>query len=197
MHCKEIMSHNVLWILPGETVAGAAKMMDFNNLGLLPICNAAGKPLGVITDRDIALRVIGKDRLAAQTLVADVMSTPVQSVAPDCPVDRVGELMTQLGVSRLLVLDEHGHLTGLVSVADLLVHGPGHGALATVRGLYARERSDRSAANPHLAANPTPEFFHGARTLTHDDDPIAENPARIEANAVVHGGTNALKEFPA
>jgi CBS domain-containing protein len=197
MQCKEIMSHNVQWIPPGETVAGAAKLMAFHNLGLLPICSPDGKPIGVVTDRDIALRVIGKDRLAAQTLVADVMTTPVQSVAPDCPVDRVGELMSKAGVSRLLVLDEGGHLDGLVSLADLMVHVPGHGALETARGIYARETSDRSAGHPHLASKPTPEFFHGARDRTPDGESPVENPARIEAQSVVHGGTNDLKEFPA
>ena len=197
MHCKEIMSHNIQWILPGETVAGAAKMMAFHNLGLLPICSGDGKPLGVITDRDIALRVIGKDRLAAQTVVEDVMTTPVHSVALDCPVARVGELMTQSGVSRLLVLDKGGRLAGLVSVADLLVHAPGHSALATACSLYARERSDHSTGHPHHADKPTPKFFHGAREVAHADESSAENPARLEANAVVHGGTNDLKEFPA
>jgi CBS domain-containing protein len=197
MHCKEIMSHNVQWIPPGETVAGAARMMAFNNLGLLPICSADGTPLGVITDRDIALRVIGKDRLAAQTLVEDIMSTPVRFVAPDCPIDRVGEIMSQAGISRLLVLDENGHLAGLVSVADLLVHAPGHNSLQTARSIYARERSDHSVGRPHRGTEPTPEFFHGARDLTPDDNATAQNPARTEAEAVIHGGANALKEFPA
>ena len=133
---------------PAKLSPAAAKLMAFHNLGLLPICSADGKPLGVITDRDIALRVIGKDRLAAQTVVEDVMSAPVQSVASDCPVDRVGELMTKAGVSRLLVLDESGRLAGLVSVADLLVHSPGKNALETARGIYAREMSDRSDRPP-------------------------------------------------
>jgi CBS domain-containing protein len=197
MHCKEIMSHNVEWIPPGDTVASAAKLMAFHNLGLLPICTPDGKPIGVITDRDIALRVIGKDRLAAKTTVAEVMTTPVQSVAPDCPVDRIGELMTEAGVSRLLVLDEAGRLNGLVSIADLIDRVPGNLALATARGLYAREVSDRSAGAPHLASQPTPEYFHGARDKSPDSDEATENPARVEANSVVHGGTNDLKEFPA
>jgi CBS domain-containing protein len=197
MHCKEIMSHNVQWVLPNETVARAAKLMAFHNLGLLPVCNADGKPVGVLTDRDIALRVVGEDRPAARTKVQDVMTGTVQTVAADCPVDRIGEIMTNAGVSRLLVLDDEGHLDGLVSVADLLVHAPGHRALETARGIYARETSGRSPGHPHLATQPTPEFFHGARDLAPDDNLVEENPARSEANSVVHGGTNDLKEFPA
>lgn len=196
MHCKEIMSHDVQWITPGETVAAAAKLMAFHNLGLLPVCGADGKPIGVLTDRDIALRVIGKDRLASQTVVEAVMTTPVQSVAADCSVDRAGELMSKGGVSRLLVLDEDGHLSGLVSVADLLVHAPGKTALATARGVYAREVGVPSTGHPHRASKPNPKYFHGLRDISPDRDATTENLARVEANSVVHGGTNDLKEFP-
>jgi CBS domain-containing protein len=196
MHCKEIMSHNIQWITPGETVVAAAKLMAFHNLGLLPVCGADGKPIGVLTDRDIALRVIGKDRLASDTVVEAVMTTPVQSVAADCPVERAGELMSKEGVSRLLVLDDDGHLAGLVSVADLLVHAPGKSALATARGVYAREVSAPSTGHPHRASKPTPKYFHGLRDISPDSEEATDNPARIEANSVSHGGTNDLKEFP-
>jgi CBS domain-containing protein len=197
MQCKEIMSQNVQWILPRETVATAAKLMAFNNLGLLPVCSADGKPVGVITDRDLALRVIGKDRLAAQTVVEDVMSASLKSVAEDCPVDRLGEIMAEASVSRLLVLDEGGYLAGVVSVADLLVHAPGKNALEAARGILAREMSDRSVGHPHRASKPNAEYFRGARDTSPDNDSTTDNPARIEANSVVHGGTNDLKEFPA
>jgi CBS domain-containing protein len=197
MHCKEIMSHDVQWVLPRETIAAAAKLMAFHNVGLLPVCTADGKPIGVVTDRDIALRAIGKDRPAAQTLVEDVMSSPVRSVAADCSVDRVGEVMSEARVSRLLVLDEGGRLSGVVSVADLLVHSPGKNALETARAIYAREMSDRSLGHPHHGAKPNPEYFHGVRDLSPNYDTAAENPARTEADSVVHGGTNELKEFPA
>lgn len=196
MHCKEIMRHNVRWILPRETVAAAAKLMAFHNLGVLPVCSADGKPVGVVTDRDLALRVLGMDRLAPQTVVEDVMSSVVHAVAESCPVDRAGEIMTAASVSRLLVLDEEGHLTGLVSVADMLVHAPGKNAVATARGIYAREMSDRSAGHPHRASRPTPKYFQGARDPRPDNDTAADNAARIEANSVSHGGTNDLKEFP-
>jgi len=49
MRCEEIMSQDVQWIRPDETVARTAKLMAFHNLGLLPVCNADGKAIGVIT----------------------------------------------------------------------------------------------------------------------------------------------------
>jgi CBS domain-containing protein len=197
MQCKNIMSHNVQWILPRKTVASAAKLMSFHNLGLLPVCNLDGMPIGIVTDRDIALRVVGKDRLAEETVVEDVMSAPVLFVAPDCPVERVAELMTKDRVSRLLVLDDSGRLAGIVSLVDLLVHAPGKETLEAARSIYARETGDRSTDHPHLASMMIPEYFHGTRDLSPDIVSAGENSARIEANSVVHGGTNSLKEFPA
>jgi signal-transduction protein with cAMP-binding, CBS, and nucleotidyltransferase domain len=190
------MSHNVQWVLPRESVAGAAKLMAFHNLGLLPVCNPDGKPIGVITDRDLALRVLGKNRLAAQTVVEDVMSAPVLFVAADCPVERAGQLMAEWKVSRVLVLGDDGHLAGLVSVADLLVYSPGKSALETARGIYAREMGAHSSEHPHKASMTIPEYFHGARDLSPDAISVNENSARVEADSVVHGGTNNLKEFP-
>lgn len=197
MHCKEIMSRDVQWILPRATVASIAKLMAFHNVGMLPVCTADGRPIGVITDRDIALRVIGSDRPATQTVAEDVMSAPARSVAGDVSVDRIGEIMSEAKVSRLLVVDEGGHLTGVVSVADLFVHAPGKNALEAARGIHAREMTDRSKGRPHQGVKPNPEYFHAARDLSPDSEKGAENSARIEANSVVHGGTNELKEFPA
>ena len=198
MRCEEIMSQDVQWIRPDETVARTAKFMAFHNLGLLPVCNADGKAIGVITDRDIALRVVGRNRPTAKTKVGDVMTAPVQFVPPDCPADRAGEMMVSAGVSRLLVLDDKGQLKGLVSLGDLLVHESAGPALDTARGIYARETPDQpTVGHPHPATEPTPEYFHGA----HDRGPAEESApeaeaARLEAKDVNRGGDRSSKEFP-
>jgi hypothetical protein len=171
--------------------------MAFHNLGFLPICHPDGRPVGVITDRDIALRVMGSDRSAANTRVAEVMTASVRSVGLDCPVDTAADLMTEVGVSRLLVLDETGHLEGILSLADLMAHAPEHIAVKAARGIFARETNGPSDGSPHQASKATPEFFHGKRDVSHPDYSTSENPSRIEAESVVHGGTNDLKEFPA
>jgi len=143
MQCDEIMSKDVQWILPEETVAAAAKLMAFHNLGFLPICEPGGEPVGVITDRDIALRVVGENHNTQITKVREVMSKPVRFVRPDTPLDRLGEIMTTERISRLLVLDEDGQLQGVISASDLLVYAPASLSLQTVRGIYARQTADR------------------------------------------------------
>ena len=198
MRCEEIMSQDVQWIGPGATVARTAKLMAFHNLGLLPVCNADGKAIGVITDRDIALRVVGKNRTAAKTKVSDVMTAPVQFVASDCPLDRAGEMMVSARVSRLLVLDSGGHLKGLVSLGDLLVHESAGHALDTARGIYARETPDHpTVGHPHPATEPTPEYFHGVHDRASADASAPEGEAaRLEARDVNRGGDRSSKEFP-
>jgi CBS domain-containing protein len=198
MQCQEIMSHEVQWIPPDQPVGRAAALMAFHNLGFLPICNADGRPLGVITDRDIALRIVGKNRSPARTKVREVMTEPVHSVALDCSVALAGQQMAESGVARLLVLDESGHLAGVLSVADLMVRAPWHTALKAARGICARETIDRSTGHPHPASNPIPKFFRGARDLdsSDEDSSFVENPARIEAEDVARGGMTDLKEFP-
>ena len=198
MKCNEIMTKDVQWVSPDETVAGAAKLMAFHNLGFLPICKPSGEPIGVITDRDIALRVVGENRNTQVTKVNEVMSLPVRFARLDTPLDRLGEIMTTEGISRLLILDEAGQLRGIVSASDLLVHAPAHLSLETVRGIYARETADRRVGEPHKARKPTLEFFHGPRApLIETTEPSSvENSARLESDNVAHGGTNTLKEFP-
>jgi hypothetical protein len=56
--------------------------------------------------------------------------------------------------------------------------------------------TDRSKGRPHQGVKPKPEYFHAARDLSSDSEEGAQNSARLEANSVVHGGTNELKEFP-
>src|SRR5579862_451752 len=89
MRAEEIMTHEVQWIASDDSVVRAARLMAFHNVGLLPVCGADGKPVGVITDRDIALRAVGEDRPLAETSVRDVMTSSVQFVPRNCPVDRV------------------------------------------------------------------------------------------------------------
>jgi len=182
---------------PDETVARTAKLMAFHNLGLLPVCNADGKAIGVITDRDIAPAGCRKDRLAAKTKVGDVNDGSGTVRPPDCPVDRAGEMMVSGGVSRLLVLDGEGTSQGLVSLADLLVHESAGHALDTARGIYARETPDHpTVGHPHPATEPTPQVFPRRSRPRPCRRIGCGAPRRLEAENVNRGGDRSSKEFP-
>jgi CBS domain-containing protein len=197
MLCRKIMSQDVQWVGPSDSAAYAARVMAFHNLGFLPVCSKDGKPLGVLTDRDIALRVVGEDRPISQTLVAEIMTFPLHSVPADFSLEEAGEVMTKEGISRLLVLDENGFLLGILGIGDLIVRGPGRVSLKIAHGVYAREIPIKSSGQPRLAEPPNPEFFRGRRDSFSGQSPDSQqNTARLEAESVIRGGVNDLKEFP-
>jgi CBS domain-containing protein len=78
MQCKEIMKHEVEFVVPGETVQKAAMTMRDHNIGFLPVCDETRKVLGTITDRDLALRVLAPAKQPS-TRVQDVMNRDVIS----------------------------------------------------------------------------------------------------------------------
>lgn len=190
MLCKDLMSYDVQRALPNMTVALAAKLMDTHNLSFLPVCSVDDRPLGVLTDRDIAIRVVAQDRAAALTRVDEVMTRPPQFVSPETPVDQVAEVMGHEGTSRLLVIADDGTLQGIVSLSDFLIMGPPDLALSAAKGVCSWDTVGSSVAS-HGSVD-TDDFDAG------DDgaNTEMENPARAEAETVVRGGTNDLKEFP-
>jgi len=119
MQCHEIMTCNVEYVAPHESVESAARKMSDQMLGFLPVCNEQLIPLGVLTDRDITTRVCAAGRSAADTLVEEVMTRPGVCCQAQSPVARIERLMTTHRVSRLLVTDEGCRLVGVVSLTDL------------------------------------------------------------------------------
>ncbi len=191
MRCKEILSGKVHWVPDGCSVSQAAKLMVMHRVELLPICGADAHLLGVITARDVLVRVVAKGRVPELTRVDEVMTSPAEFVPPDCPVERAAELMSREGVSQLVVLNDDGRLEGIIGLNDLLMHAPEACPVETIRGILMWRSAEPTA---HGASNaPVPS--------TADEGPSPSvatvvNPARAEAEIVVRGGTNDLKEFP-
>ena len=183
MKTQDLMKEDLLWISPLETVATAAELMAFHNVGVLPVCDADGRAQGVITDRDIALRVVGENRLGTETKVGDIMTSPARSVPPDSPIGVASELMAELRVERLLVLDNAGYLKGILSLADLISGASKHRAVETARRIHAREQSIRTDGHPHHADPPQPEFFHGELESSDSTDYWVEQAARRDAQS--------------
>ena len=71
---------------PSESVQTAARRMNARNVGTLIVQNDSGKPVGIITDRDLAVRVVGEGLDAAITIVADAMTRTVESVSEETPI---------------------------------------------------------------------------------------------------------------
>jgi CBS domain-containing protein len=104
------------------SVEDAARLMRSQYIGDVIVVDPADtrKPVGILTDRDIAINVVGRGMAPARTPVGSVMSTPLLTVREDEDLASALEKMSARGVRRAPVVDRSGHLAGLISVDDLV-----------------------------------------------------------------------------
>ena len=118
MKLREIMTNPVVRIHPEETVAVAARMLEHNNIGALPVCGSDGRLCGMVTDRDLVTRCLATGKPPQTTSVREVMTTKIYVGRPDMEVSLAAGLMGREQIRRLPVM-ENGRLCGLVSLGDL------------------------------------------------------------------------------
>ena len=115
---RESMTSNPCSIDTDKSVAYAAKMMRDEDVGIAPIVEG-DRLVGVLTDRDIAVRVVAEGRDAEQTKVTEVASRDVVTLDPQQDLDEALRLMARHQVRRLPVVEEDGRLVGVVAQADV------------------------------------------------------------------------------
>jgi len=118
MLVKDIMTHDIAVVSPGDTLAEAARMMDELDIGPLPVCEG-NRVVGMLTDRDITVRATAAGCDPKTTLVSDTMSHDVVCCYEDQDVSVAAGLMKEKQIRRLLVMNRAGDLVGIVSLADL------------------------------------------------------------------------------
>jgi CBS domain-containing protein len=118
---KDAMTSNPTTCEPQASVVDAAKVMAQEDVGSIPIVE--GDRLGgVVTDRDIVIRVVAEGRDAQSTTVGDIASRDLVTVSPDDDLDRALELMAENQVRRLPVV-EGDKLVGIVAQRDIALQG--------------------------------------------------------------------------
>jgi CBS domain-containing protein len=124
MHVKKIMSQDPKCCTPEMNLQEAARMMVACDCGAIPVVQESDhtKPIGIITDRDIACRAVAEGKNPAETTVRDCMSTHLVCVSPEASMEECCEIMEKNRVRRLLVADHENHLCGIVSQADIALH---------------------------------------------------------------------------
>ncbi len=118
----DIMTPKVVTEEEDTPVTKISKDMEAFGIGSVVITRN-GKPAGIITDRDIALKVTMENRVPGEIKAKDIMSTPLITVEPDMPVDKACEILAKNGIRRLPVLDGD-KLVGIVSVRNILTRNP-------------------------------------------------------------------------
>ena len=105
---------------PGESVQMVARRMRDRNVGSLVVCNESMHPVGMVTDRDLALRVVAEGHNPGSTSVADVMTRDPQCVREDTPIEMALTAMRTGPCRRLPVVSDERALVGVISLDDVL-----------------------------------------------------------------------------
>jgi CBS domain-containing protein len=116
----DVMTTNPRTCSAFSSVLEASVLFQDADCGAVPVVDG-GRPIGLLTDRDVALAVANNPDLGNRP-VADFMSKDVISVAPDASLEEVGAIFSRQGVHRLLVVDAAGQLQGIIAWSDLAPH---------------------------------------------------------------------------
>lgn len=122
---SDVMTPNPVCCTPDTPLREVARMMVEHDCGQIPVVVRlpTGRPLGVVTDRDIIVRLVARDRDVSAASAADCMSSPAMRVSRDASLADCCTLMEQKQIRRLLVVDEDDAVCGIVAQADIARNG--------------------------------------------------------------------------
>ena len=135
MKISEVMTRDVATVQADQTAQEAANFMLTGDAGSIPVTDG-DKLIGMITDRDIAVRGVAKGH-GPDTPVRDLMTSGLICAREDDDVDEVATKMSEARVRRLPVIDRSENLVGIVSLGDLARETDGEGAHEALEGVSA------------------------------------------------------------
>jgi CBS domain-containing protein len=121
---RDILAHkgsHVQSIGPDATVLDAALLMNDHKIGSLVVSDG-GRLLGIITERDLLVRIVARRRDPAATAVRDAMTAELICGRTDTSLDEARGVMMKRRIRHLPIVDEDDHLLGMVSIGDLNAH---------------------------------------------------------------------------
>ncbi len=118
MEVGDIMTRRVITVGQDEPVTAAVRLLRRYNLGALPVCDAAGRLRGMVTDRDIVLRCLGQENDPAATPISEIMSRGIVTAGRGDSVGQAAAVMAKDRVRRLPVV-ENGRVVGMLSLCDM------------------------------------------------------------------------------
>jgi CBS domain-containing protein len=113
------MKREVHAVADGDDALVAARIMRDHDVGFLPVCDVNGRVIGVLTDRDLAIRVCAEDSPPATRRVCAVMTGAVISCRPTQTVSHAERLMRRHHLTRVVVVDDENRPVGVVSLSDV------------------------------------------------------------------------------
>jgi CBS domain-containing protein len=118
----DVMTHEVITEDEDASVTIISNDMEQSGIGSVVITKG-GKPVGIITDRDIAIKVIMKDRKPSKIKAKEIMSSPLITIEPYEPMEKACKLLAEKDIRRLPVM-EGDELVGIISVRNVLTRNP-------------------------------------------------------------------------
>ena len=123
MDIRSIMTPNPACCSPETTLRDVARMMMDNDCGQIPVIDQDRRPLGVITDRDIAVRAVAESADPSSATADIYMTSPATTVSAQGSLDECAALMEQHQIRRVVVVDAQGSVAGIVAQADIALAG--------------------------------------------------------------------------
>jgi CBS domain-containing protein len=137
---RDVMTTGVETVAPGDTIRYAAEKMEALDIGSLPVCDGE-RLVGVLTDRDIAIRAVATGRDPNRTAVIETMTPQLVFGYEEQLIDEAVELMREHEIRRLPVVDHARRLVGIVALADLATRGEEPVAMSALEGV-SKPRAD-------------------------------------------------------
>jgi signal-transduction protein with cAMP-binding, CBS, and nucleotidyltransferase domain len=123
MLVKDVMTGPAITIQENGTTNKVAALMDKHDVGCIIVTTKEAKPLGIITERDLVVRVLAKNVMPDTVVAKEVMTSPLMTIEPDVPITDAARRMSRLNIRRLGVMYK-GQLVGIVSSKDVLAVMP-------------------------------------------------------------------------
>ncbi|MCA1559806.1 MAG: CBS domain-containing protein [Acidobacteria bacterium] len=119
--CKDVMTKDPAACEPGDSVVKVAQIMKREDVGAVPVVDskASRKLVGIVTDRDLVVKVVAEGRSLEGATVRDALTSDPASCHDEDDVDRAVKLMAELQVRRMPIVDATGRLAGIISQADV------------------------------------------------------------------------------
>ena len=125
MKARDVMTPNPACCTPETSLREVAQLFVYHDCGAIPVVAdlLSRRPVGIVTDRDIACRAIAAGKNALELTARDCMSTSCVTVPLEASVDDCCEAMERNQVRRLLVVDVDGQCAGVIAQADIALQG--------------------------------------------------------------------------
>jgi CBS domain-containing protein len=118
---RDIMTADPACVRESDDIVEAARIMKSEDAGVVPIVDGDRRLVGIITDRDIVVRLVAEGRNLLNCKVSEAMTKHIQSVRVDASVDDVMGIMRSANVRRVPVCDQNDRIVGIVSMGDLAI----------------------------------------------------------------------------